>query len=750
MAIIIDKKHNTFTLHTKNSTYQMKVDNYGVLLHCYYGEKTDNTDKSLLYYQADRGFSGNIYEAAKSDRTYSLDSLTQEYSGFGIGDYRITALRAQNADGSQATELRYTGYDIQKGKYTIDELPMVYADDTQSETLVIYLQDVYTGLEVSLYYGILEQLDIITRTVKITNKGKSDITLQKAASCHIDWEYGDFDLISFYGKHSMEQNIQRTKIHHGIQSIGSVRGISSHQYNPFVMLCESSTNETMGSCYGFSFVYSGEFSIEIEKDQIDRTRFICGIHSDNFKWTLHNNDMLWLPEVIMTHSQYGTGSVSRNLHKVIREHICRGIWKNKRRPILINSWEATYFDFTGEALINIAKEAAQLGIELFVMDDGWFGKRQDDNTGLGDWFANEKKLGCTLKELSKRIIAQGIQFGIWIEPEGISEDSDLYRTHPEWAVQIPQRKPCLSRNQLILDFSIKDVQDYIIQTISDLIKDASISYIKWDFNRAICDKFSSLLPPEKQGEFSHRYILGLYRVLEELTTKFPEVLFESCGGGGARFDTGMLYYPPQIWGSDNTDAIERLSIQYGASFGYPISAMGTHVSAVPNHQTGRITPFSTRACIAMSGTFGYELDIAKLTNEQKQQIKKQIAAFQKYYVLIQYGDYYRISTPLEGTCTVWEFVNEDGTEALVNAVYHHVQANAATVRAKVYGLNDTQFYQLSLNEYFTEQCPEKQLPYGFRSGEVISGAALRQVGFVIPSAVIDFQAWQIYIKQCEI
>ncbi len=337
MAIIIDKKHSTFTLQTKNSTYQMKVDKYGVLLHSYYGEKTDNTDKSLLYYQADRGFSGNIYEAAKSDRTYSLDSLTQEYSGFGIGDYRITALRVQNADGSQATELRYAGYRIEKGKYAIDGLPAVYADDTQSETLVIYLQDVYSGLEVSLYYGILEQLDIITRAVKITNKGKSDIILQKAASCHLDWEYGDFDFISFYGRHGMEHNIQRTKVHHGIQSIGSVRGISSHQYNPFVMLCENNANETIGSCYGFSFVYSGEFLIEIEKDQIDRTRLICGIHSDNFKWTLHNNDILWLPEVIMTHSQYGTGGVSRNLHKVIREHICRGIWKNKRRPILINS-----------------------------------------------------------------------------------------------------------------------------------------------------------------------------------------------------------------------------------------------------------------------------------------------------------------------------------------------------------------------------------------------------------------------------
>lgn len=747
MAIVINENCNTFTIQTKNSTYQMKVDKYDVLLHTYYGEKTDNTDKSVLFYQADRGFSGNPYNVGKFDRTYSMDSLPQEYSCFGLGDYRITALRVENADGSQAADLHYTGYSIEKGKYCIEGLPAVYAKDTQAETLIIQLQDTCNGLEVLLYYGVIEELDIITRAVKIINKGKSEITLQKAASINIDWDYGDFDLISFYGRHGMEMNLQRAKIHHGIQSIGSVRGISSHQYNPFVMLCESGANEAMGSCYGFSFVYSGEFLIEVEKDQIDRTRLICGIHDNNFKWTLQNNDSLWLPEVIMTHSKNGMGGISRNLHNVIREHICRGGWKKKRRPILINSWEAAYFDFTGDMLVELAKESAKLGIELFVLDDGWFGKRDDDNTGLGDWVPNEKKLGCSLKKLSKRIMAQEIQFGIWIEPESISEDSDLYRKHPEWAVKIPNRKPCLSRNQLILDFSRKDVQDYIIETISNLIKEASISYIKWDFNRAICDKYSNLLKPEQQGEFSHRYILGLYRVLEKLTTDFPEVLFESCGGGGARFDVGMLYYTPQIWGSDNTDAIERLSIQYGASFGYPICAMGTHVSAVPNHQTGRITPLSTRACMAMSGTFGYELDIAELTEQQKQQIKKQITAFKEYSPIIQYGDYYRITSPMGKNCTVWEFVDKKGKEALVHAIYHHVESNPVPVRAKMYGLKDSAMYQLVLNPYFDEKCPEKSLPYGFRDGELISGATLRQVGFVIPNAVTDFQAWQIYIKE---
>lgn len=748
MAIIIDENSRVFTLHTRNSTYQMKADSQNVLLHTYYGEKTDNSDKSLLFYQADRGFSGNPYEMGKRDRTYSMDSLPQEYSSFGTGDYRITSLRVQNRDGSQAADLRYAGYRVQKGKYAIPGLPAVYAEDEEAETLIIRLADPYSRMEVELYYGVLDESDIITRAVKTVNQGTEDIILQKAASMNLDWECGDFELISFYGRHCMEMNFQREEIHHGIQALGSVRGASSHQYNPFVILCEKGSDETMGNCYGFSFVYSGEFLIEAEKDQLDRTRLICGIHPDNFSWTLSSGHMLWLPEVIMTYSGSGTGRVSRNFHKVIREHICRGEWKNRRRPILINNWEATYFNFTGDRLIAIAKEAKKLGIELFVMDDGWFGKREYDNSGLGDWVPNEKKLGCTLKELAERIVAEGILFGIWLEPEGISEDSDLYRSHPDWAVKIPGRKPCLSRGQLILDFSRKDVQDYIIAQISDLLDGIPVTYVKWDCNRAICDKFSRMLDSGRQGEFSHRYVLGLYRVLETLTERFPKILFESCGGGGGRFDVGMLCYTPQIWASDTTDAIERLSIQYGASFGYPVSVTGTHVSMVPNHQTGRVTPLSTRGCMAMAGTFGYELDIDKLTPEEKAEIKEQTEIFKRHYDLIQHGDYYRISSPLEGTCTVWEIADPSGDEALVSAVYHHVQANPVPVRVKVQGLKDEADYQLFLNENFAEKYPGKRLPYGFASGEVISGASLRQFGFVVPGAINGFQAWQIYIKEC--
>ncbi len=733
MAIIIDGQRRVFTLQTKHTTYQMKADAKDVLLHTYYGEKTDSSDKSLLIFRADRGFSGNPYEVGKQDRTYSLDSLPQEYSSFGMGDYRITSLRVQNKDGSQAAELRYAGYRVEEGKYGIPGLPAVHAEHGEAETLVIRLADAYSGLEAELYYGILEEMDVITRAVKIINQGTGGVVLQKAASMNLDWEDGDFQWISFYGRHSMEMNFQRENIHHGIQAVGSVRGISSHQYNPFVILCEKGADETMGSCYGFSFVYSGEFLIEAEKDQLDRTRLVCGIHPDNFSWTLQSGDSLWLPEVIMTHSRDGMGNISRNFHRVIRENVCRGEWKKRRRPILVNNWEATYFNFTGEKLVDIAKQAKELGIELFAMDDGWFGNRNEDSSGLGDWFPNEKKLGCTLQELAERITKEGIQFGIWVEPEGISEDSDLYRKHPDWAVGIPGRKPCLSRCQWILDFSRKDVQDYIIGQISELLSGIPVSYVKWDCNRAICDKFSGMLDGGRQGEFAHRYVLGLYRVLEELTEKFPEILFEGCGGGGGRFDAGMLYYMPQLWGSDTTD---------------PVCAMGTHVSTAPNHQTGRVVPLSTRGCVAMAGTFGFELDIGSLTQEEREEVKEQISTFKRYYDLIQQGDYYRISSPLEGTCTVWEIADPSGREAFISAVYHHVQANPVPVRVKVQGLRDKAVYQLFLNEDFKEKYPGRRLPYGFGPGEVLSGAALRQFGLIVPEAVNGFQAWQIYIKEC--
>lgn len=742
MAVYADRESRVFTLQTKNTTYQMKADDKDVFLHTYYGEKTDNSDKSYLIRCADRGFSGNPYEVGTFDRSYSLDMLPQEYSCFGTGDYRISALRVRQADGSRAAELRYAGCETRKGKYAIPGLPAAYGAQEEADTLEVILKDEACGIEVRLLYGVFEKKDVITRAVRITNRSERPVVLEKAASLCLDWQQGEFDWLTFYGRHAMERNVQRTGIAHGVQSVGSVRGASSHHYNPFAVLCEKGTDETKGLCYGFSFMYSGEFLIEAEKDQADQTRFVCGIHPDDFDWTLNPGESFDTPEVLMSCSAEGFGGMSRNLHDLIRENVCRGEWKHKRRPILINNWEGTYFDFTGDKLVSIAEEAAKLGVELFVMDDGWFGKRDSDNSGLGDWYPNEEKLGCTLKELGERIEALGMKFGIWFEPECISEDSDLYRAHPDWAVQIPGRKPNLSRNQLILDFSREDVQEYIIERLSAVLDSAPISYVKWDFNRSICDKFSANLSAGRQGEMAHRFVLGLYRVLEELLERYPHLLLEGCSGGGGRFDTGMLYYSPQIWCSDDTDAIERLQIQYGTSFAYPVNTMGAHVSAVPNHQTGRVTPIATRACVAMAGTFGYELDVNKMTDEEKEAVKRQIQIFKEQYDLISYGDYYRLTDVQKSSCAVWETVAKDGSEALVSAVWQHVQATPAFLNVKVRGLCEDGMYRVMRTALKKKDAGAQE-----KEDQVISGSSLMHGGLPIPAADGEYAAWQIYLER---
>lgn len=742
MAVYTDRESRVFTLQTKNTTYQMKADDKDVFLHTYYGEKTDNSDKSYLIRCADRGFSGNPYEVGTFDRSYSLDMLPQEYSCFGTGDYRISALRVRQADGSRAAELRYAGCETRKGKYAIPGLPAAYGAQEEADTLEVILKDEACGIEVRLLYGVFEKKDVITRAVRITNRSERPVVLEKAASLCLDWQQGEFDWLTFYGRHAMERNVQRTGIAHGVQSVGSVRGASSHHYNPFAVLCEKGTDETKGLCYGFSFMYSGEFLIEAEKDQADQTRFVCGIHPDDFDWTLNPGESFDTPEVLMSCSAEGFGGMSRNLHDLIRENVCRGEWKHKRRPILINNWEGTYFDFTGDKLVSIAEEAAKLGVELFVMDDGWFGKRDSDNSGLGDWYPNEEKLGCTLKELGERIEALGMKFGIWFEPECISEDSDLYRAHPDWAVQIPGRKPNLSRNQLILDFSREDVQEYIIERLSAVLDSAPISYVKWDFNRSICDKFSANLSAGRQGEMAHRFVLGLYRVLEELLERYPHLLLEGCSGGGGRFDTGMLYYSPQIWCSDDTDAIERLQIQYGTSFAYPVNTMGAHVSAVPNHQTGRVTPIATRACVAMAGTFGYELDVNKMTDEEKEAVKRQIQIFKEQYDLISCGDYYRLTDVQKSSCAVWETAAKDGSEALVSAVWQHVQATPAFLNVKVRGLCEDGMYRVMRTALKKKDAGAQE-----KEDQVISGSSLMHGGLPIPAADGEYAAWQIYLER---
>lgn len=702
MAILYSEKTKVFNLQTKSSSYQMKVAEYGVLLHTYYGQKIGDGDLSYLIMRADRGFSGNPYEAGE-DRSFSLDCLPLEYPCFGIGDYRTDCIRAIHEDGSNSIDFRYKSHELHRGKYSLKGLPSMYWEEGEGETLIIYLEDIATGVELKLYYGVLYEKDVITRAAEIVNSGRKSITLNRALSLCLDFADDSLDMVHFYGKHAMEREFERTPLHHGRQSIGSIRGTSSHQHNPFVILCKKETTEDYGDCYGISFLYSGSFLAEAEVDQINQTRFVMGIQPDTFTWKLGEGESFLLPEAALIYSHEGFTGLTHRYHDAIREHVVRGEWKHKKRPVLINNWEATYFDFDGDKLLAIAKDAKELGIEMLVLDDGWFGKRDNDLSGLGDWYVNEKKLKGSLKELSQKIRAMGLKFGLWFEPEMVSEDSSLYRAHPDWAIKIPGRNPNRSRSQLVLDFSRDEVYQTVRDLVFQILDEVELEYIKWDMNRSITNLYSAALPAERQGELSHRYVLNLYRFLEELTERYPHILLEGCSGGGGRFDAGMLYYAPQIWCSDDTDAIERLKIQYGTSFGYPIGAVGSHVSASPNHQTGRRTPWETRGTAAMAGSFGYELDLNKLIAEEKELIRGQVKEYNSYYSLVHEGDYYRLTSPYEDArVTAWQFVSKDRKEGLFCAVATGLQANSSPLIVKLKGLIPEAIYEVEGKDYTGE------------------------------------------------
>ena len=724
MGIVYSKSDRTFTIQTKNTTYQMQVDPYGFLLHLYYGKKTDGScmDYLLTYY--DRGFSGNPFDAG-DDRTYSMDALPQEYPSYGTGDYRSTALIIENADGSTACDLRYRSHHIFNGKYKIPGLPAVYADETESQTLEIVMEDAVTGVEVTLQYGVLPDYDVITRSEKIVYRGEGKIFIRKAQSACLDFVQGKYDLLTFYGRHAMERTLQREPVTHGSHVIGSVRGTSSHQYNPMMILADEHTTDQYGNCYAMSFVYSGNFKGETLKDQFGQTRALMGLQDEMFSYPLAEGQTFYTPEVLLTFSGSGMNLLSQNLHRCIRQHICRGKYKESVRPVLVNSWEASYFDFDGDTLYELAKEAKHAGIDMLVLDDGWFGKRDDDNSGLGDWFVNEKKLGGTLGDLIKKINDLGVKFGIWVEPEMISEDSDLYREHPDWALTIPGRNPVHARNQLVLDFSRKEVVDHIFDQICKVLDQGNIEYVKWDMNRSLMDVFSR--GTEDQGRVMYDYVLGLYDFLERIVTRYPDLLIEGCSGGGGRFDAGMMYYTPQIWCSDNTDALDRLQIQYGTSFGYPVSAVGSHVSAVPNHQTGRITSLHTRGVVAMAGTFGYELNLGKLSEEEKQEIRLQVEEYRKFAPLIQTGLYYRLSDPAREEYAAWAFVSEDQKEVLLNVVLQEIHGNMTVNYVKLQGLKCSAIYRDT------------------ETGKIYNGAALMEAGIPMPVEMGEFKAYQMHL-----
>ena len=696
---------------------------------------------------ADRGMSGSPYDAG-TERTYSLDSLPQEFPVLGTGDFRSPCLVVKDPSGTYDCDLRYRGHQIEAGKYSLEGLPAVYAEDEKAMSLKVFLRDERLGLDVTLLYGVLPELDIITRSAVVTNSGdpavsgdrdpvlSGAITVTKLQSACLDFVNGDFDLTTFCGRHAMERVPERQRVGRGSHIIGSRRGASSHQYNPFVILSDRDACEISGRCWSMQFVYSGGFTAEAERDQYGQTRLQMGLSEEQFAYVLEPGQSLTAPEVIMSYSASGFEKISHAHHKCIRDHICRGKFKDAARPVLLNSWEASYFDFDGDSIVSLAGEAADLGIDMLVLDDGWFGVRNDDLGGLGDWDANEDKLGCTLAELVRRVNEKGVKFGIWMEPEMVSEDSKLFREHPDWALSIPGKNPVRGRYQLVLDFSRKDVCDWCYETICGVLEQGNIEYLKWDYNRSITDVYSHADLQGNQGNVLYDYMLGLYDVLGRLNERYPDLLIEGCSGGGGRFDAGMLYYTPQIWCSDNTDAIDRLQIQYGTSFGYPSCTVGAHVSACPNHQTGRNTPFDTRGIVAMSGTFGYELDPAKLSDDEKASIREQLGEFREMSELVRTGLYYRLTDPAIDVAGAWEYISEDKSLAVACAVMQTAHGNMPAVYIRPRGLESGAFYKVRM------KTPKDFAPLAEAPEEFVAAAdALMEMGFAVPHGFKEYQGF---------
>ena len=698
MPIIYNEKTREFHLYNQEISYIIKIldnDQPGQL---YYGKRlTHREDFSHLFEYAMRDMSPYAFEG---NSTFSLENIKQEYPTFGCGDMRFPAYEIERENGSHVVEFVYKEHKIYNGKPKLEGLPATYVEsDDEAQTLELVLEDTSINTRIVLLYTIYEAFPVIARSVRFECDSDEKITLLSAMSACVDLPDKDYEMIDLAGVWARERHVRRHKLDYGIQSIYSMRGCSSYQFNPFLALARENADEFQGQVYGFSLVYSGNFLAQTEVDNYDTARVLMGIHPNGFKWTLGKGESFQTPEMVMVYSEAGLNGMSQTFHKLYRTRLARGTWRDKVRPILINSWEAFYFDFDAPKLLGLADAAADLGMELFVLDDGWFGKRDDSTSSLGDWYPNEEKLKGTLKELAEKINAKGLKFGLWIEPEMTNKDSDLYRAHPDWLLAEQGKRICHSRNQYVLDFSKKEVREYIGDMLENLLAEVPVSYIKWDLNRTFSEVFSNGNDREYQGKVCHKYILGVYELYERLTSRFPHVLFESCASGGARFDPGMLYYAPQGWTSDDTDAIERLKIQYGTSMVYPVSCMGSHVSASPNHQTNRVTPIETRADVAYFGTFGYELDLLKLGEEDKAEIRRQIAFMKEKRDLIQKGTFYRLKSPFEGNETAWMIVSEDQKKALVG--YYRVMqpVNVGFKRLKLKGLKEDTCYKVSGYDY---------------------------------------------------
>lgn len=725
--ILFDESKRILKLDTESASYVIGIFDQGHILNLYYGPYLpDHHLWSLARISENNSF--NPADPVIPNETFSPDVAPMEYSGNGNGDMRIAALAIRNAQGNSVTDMRYTGHKIYAGKPSLSPLPHTYLnDENEADTLELYVQDAVTGAQAVLYYTAFRKLNVITRSVKVINGGDTALDIEKAFSLCLSLPTMDYDLLTLYGRHNKERSREQRRLAHGVQGVASRRGSSSHHQNPFGALVRHGADETQGEVYGFNLIYSGNFEFTAECDHAGSTRVVMGINPTDFCWHLEPSESFQTPEAVMVYTDKGIGEMSRIFHRLYRQHLIRGKYKNEKRPLLINSWEAAYFDFNTDKLAAFAANAKELGIEMLVMDDGWFGKRNDDTNSLGDWYVNEEKLPGGLSVLIDKVNAQGMKFGIWYEPEMISPDSDLFRAHPDWLVHVAGRTPSIGRHQYVLDMSREDVRENIWNQMYAVLSRHKIDYLKWDFNRNLSEAGSALLPPERQKEFFHRFVLGTYDLMDRLTRTFPDILLENCSGGGGRFDPGMLYYSPQIWASDNTDPIERLTIQFGTSLCYPASTMGAHVSDCER------TGYDTKGNVALWGTFGYELDPTKLAVEEKALIKQQVQEYHRQYDLIRDGDLYRLIDPYEDPYKcAWSFVAEDKSQVLVTAVVMR-ENFGARFRLRLAGLNPLKRYQNQAD------------------GEIYSGALLMHAGIDLTDVIQhDGESIQLFFTEVSI
>lgn len=699
MSITYDPKQRTFKLDTDNTSYMIAITEEGYLGHLYYGQRLQSNAAYYLLRTEEAPYTPSKNEREKLS---FLDAFPLEYSSGGIGDFRESCINIRNASGCMASEFFYESHVIKNGKGKLTGLPATFGKPEEVMTLEITCNDPILDIRLILSYSVFAKCDVITRSVKVINKSCEDVKLEKIYSACLDMDNADFEYLTLHGAWGRERHIQRNKIVYGKQLVSSARGESSHQEHPFIALLTPGTNQVQGEVYAMHFVYSGNFIGQVELTQFDSVRMVMGINKEEFCWNLPSGASFQAPEVVLTYSNAGLGKMTRTLHDFYRNHLIRSPYVKQKRPILLNNWEATYYDFDSDKLLEIAKTAKQSGIEMLVMDDGWFAKRSSDQCSLGDWYVNEAKLKGGLNYLVEEVNKIGLAFGIWFEPEMVSPDSDLYRQHPDWAIHIAGRKATQSRQQYVLDLANPEVIDYVYESVAKILRSANISYVKWDMNRLLSDLGSAYLAKDAQQELFHRYVLGVYELQERLLQEFPHLLLENCSSGGARFDLGMLYYSPQIWCSDDTDAIERLLIQEGTALIYPLSTIGAHVSICPNHEVGRTTPLLTRGHVALAGTFGYELDITKLSLAEREVIKQQTTEYHAYSDLIRTGDYYRIASFSENHLyDCYMVVSKDKEEALLTYVQVRGVPNIKSRKLKLQGLDENATYYLAgTNEYY--------------------------------------------------